>query len=136
MLDASREALNFEEAPLLIAVTVLTSMAAEDLSEIGLSSNPQQQVQLLADLAVNSGLDGVVCSAQETDFLRSQCPKEFKLVTPGIRPKGDSVDDQKRVVTPRTALEKGSNYLVMGRPITQASKPSEKLDSIIQEIES
>ncbi len=136
MLDASREALDFKEAPLLIAVTVLTSMGSEDLSEIGLSSNPQQQVQLLADLAVNSGLDGVVCSAQETDFLRLQCPKEFKLVTPGIRPKGDNVDDQKRVVTPRTALEKGSNFLVMGRPITQASNPSEKLDSIIQEIES
>lgn len=136
MLNASREALNFKDAPLLIAVTVLTSMGPTDLSQIGLSNNPQQQVQLLTDLAVNSGLDGVVCSAQETEFLRSQCPEEFKLVTPGIRPKGDSLDDQKRVVTPRLALEQGSNFLVMGRPITQASNPSEKLDSIIQEIES
>jgi orotidine-5'-phosphate decarboxylase len=88
------------------------------------------------DLTVNSGLDGVVCSAQETNFLRSQCPIDFQLVTPGIRPSGDSVDDQKRVVTPHSALQQGSNYLVIGRPITQASKPSEKLDSIIQEIES
>jgi orotidine-5'-phosphate decarboxylase len=136
MLDASREALNFKQAPLLIAVTVLTSMSSEDLSQIGLNTNPQQQVQLLADLAVNSGLDGVVCSAQETNFLRPQCPAEFKLVTPGIRPKGDSVDDQKRVVTPQSALEQGSDFLVVGRPITQAANPSEKLDSIIQEIES
>jgi orotidine-5'-phosphate decarboxylase len=136
MLDASREALNFKEAPLLIAVTVLTSLGSEDLTEIGVSRNSQQQVQLLADLSVNSGLDGVVCSAQETDFLRSQCPIEFKLVTPGIRPKGDSVDDQKRVVTPRSALEQGSDFLVMGRPITQTNNPSVKLDSIIQEIES
>ncbi len=136
MLDASREALNFKEAPLLIAVTVLTSMSSEDLSQLGLSNNPQQQVQLLADLAVNSGLDGVVCSAQETEFLRSQCPAGFKLVTPGIRLKGDSVDDQKRVVTPLSALENGSDFLVMGRPITQAVNPLEKLASIIQEIES
>jgi len=136
MLDASREALNYKEAPLLIAVTVLTSMSSEDLVQVGLNNNPQQQVQLLADLAVNSGLDGLVCSAQETDFLRTKCPTEFKLVTPGIRPKGDSVDDQKRVVTPRSALEQGSDFLVIGRPITQAANPSEKLDAIIQEIES
>ena len=136
MLDASRKALNFKEAPLLIAVTVLTSMGPEDLAQIAVNNPPQQQVQLLADLAVNSGLDGVVCSAQETSFLRSQCPSDFLLVTPGIRPSGDSLDDQKRVVTPSSALQQGSNFLVIGRPITQASNPSEKLDSIIQEIES
>jgi orotidine-5'-phosphate decarboxylase len=89
----------------------------------------------LADLAVNSGLDGVVCSAQETEILRSQCPNDFKLITPGIRPSGDNADDQKRVVTPRSALDQGSNYLVIGRPITQVSMPADKLNSIIQEIE-
>ncbi|PCJ41416.1 MAG: orotidine-5'-phosphate decarboxylase [SAR86 cluster bacterium] len=135
MLDASREALNYQQAPLLIAVTVLTSMGIEDLSQIAVINTPQQQVQVLASLAVNSGLDGVVCSAQETDFLRLQCPSDFQLVTPGIRPSGDSANDQKRVVSPRLALEQGSNFLVIGRPITQASNPSEKLDSIIQEIE-
>ncbi len=135
MLGASREALNYQQAPLLIAVTVLTSMEHEDLSQIAVNNTPQQQVQLLTNLAVNSGLDGVVCSAEETELLRLQCPSNFQLVTPGIRPRGDSVDDQKRVVTPRLALEKGSNFLVIGRPITQASNPSEKLDSIIEEIE-
>jgi len=135
MLEASREALNFEGAPLLIAVTVLTSMAPEDLLQISVNNTPQQQVQLLANLTVDAELDGVVCSAQETVTLRAQCPDNFQLVTPGIRPSGDSVDDQKRVVTPRSALEQGSNFLVIGRPITQAAKPSEKLDSIIQGIE-
>jgi orotidine-5'-phosphate decarboxylase len=135
MLEASREALNFTGAPLLIAVTVLTSMAPEDLLQISVNNTPQQQVQLLANLTVDAGLDGVVCSAQETDFLREQYPADFQLVTPGIRPSGDSVDDQKRVVTPRSALEQGSNFLVIGRPITQAESPAEKLDSIIQEIE-
>jgi len=136
MLDASREALNYQQAPLLIAVTVLTSIGPEELSQIAVTNTPQQQVQVLADLAVDSGLDGVVCSAQETDFLRLQCPSDFKLVTPGIRPNGESVDDQKRVVIPRSALQQGSDFLVIGRPITQASNPSEKLDSIIQDIES
>ncbi|MDG2091109.1 MAG: orotidine-5'-phosphate decarboxylase [Gammaproteobacteria bacterium] len=135
MLNASREALNFDKAPLLIAVTVLTSMGAKDLVQIAVNNSPQQQVQLLADLAVNSGLDGVVCSAQETEILRSQCPNDFKLITPGIRPSGDNADDQKRVVTPRSALDQGSNYLVIGRPITQVSMPADKLNSIIQEIE-
>lgn len=136
MLNASREALNFSGAPLLIAVTVLTSMGAEDLTQIAIQNSPEHQVQLLAELTVNSGLDGVVCSAKETDLLRTQCPADFKLVTPGIRPSGDSLDDQKRVVTPRSALAQGSDFLVIGRPITQANNPAEKLESIIQEIES
>ena len=136
MLDASREALNFDEAPLLIGVTVLTSMGTEDLVQVAINNSPQEQVQLLADLALNSGLDGVVCSAQETAFLCSKFPNDFKFITPGIRPNGDHFDDQKRVVTPRLALDQGSDFLVIGRPITQASKPSDKLDSIIKELES
>ncbi len=135
MLEASREALNFDDAPLLIAVTVLTSMAAEDLLGLGVSNTPEQQVQLLAEMAVASELDGVVCSAKEAEFLRRQYPENFQLVTPGIRPGGDNKDDQKRVVTPRLAMEQGSNFLVIGRPITQAEKPADKLESIIQEIE-
>tara|TARA_R110000824_G_scaffold52692_4_gene146258 strand:+ start:192090 stop:192785 length:696 start_codon:yes stop_codon:yes gene_type:complete len=136
MLDASRAALNQPQAPLLIAVTVLTSIGAEDLVQLGISSTPQQQVQKLAKLTADCGLDGVVCSAQESGILRQQHPTDFCLVTPGIRPAGDSLDDQKRVVTPRSALEQGSNFLVIGRPITQAADPSVKLDSIIQEIQS
>lgn len=136
MLEASREALNGKQAPLLIAVTVLTSMGAEDLARLGVTDNPQQQVQRLARLAVDCGLDGVVCSAQESSMLRQQYPTDLCLVTPGIRPSGDSVDDQKRVVTPRSALEQGSDFLVIGRPITQAADPSAKLDMIIQEIQS
>ena len=116
MLDASREALNFDKAPLLIAVTVLTSMGTEDLVQIAVNNSPQQHVQLLADLTINSGLDGVVCSAQETEFLRAQCPNDFKLITPGIRTSGDNMNDQKRVVTPRSALDQGSNYLVGCEP--------------------
>lgn len=135
MLDASRAALNQQQGPLLVAVTVLTSIGAEDLAQLGIGHSPQQQVQKLAKLTADCGLDGVVCSAQESTLLRQQHPTNFCLVTPGIRPTGDNLDDQKRVVTPRLALEQGSDYLVIGRPITQASDPSKKLDNIIQEIQ-
>ncbi len=136
MLEASREALNSQGSPLLIAVTVLTSMGSEDLLELGISRSPQEQVENLAKLTADCGLDGVVCSAKETEYLRSLHASDFCLVTPGIRPLGDSVDDQKRVVTPALALQNGSDYLVIGRPITQSSKPSAKILSIVQEIES
>lgn len=134
MMEAGRQALQGKDAPLLIAVTVLTSMVQEDLAEVGIAQQPQQQVLQLAKLTADCGLDGVVCSAQETRLLRDNLPENFQLVTPGIRPAGDSAGDQKRVETPAAALEKGSNYLVIGRPITRSSDPGVKLQSILDEI--
>jgi len=136
MLEASREALQEAGSPLLIAVTVLTSLGAEDLHQLGIARSPEQQVLQLATLSADCGLDGVVCSAREVNALRSQHGQDFKLVTPGIRPTGDSADDQKRIVGPAQALADGSDYLVIGRPITRAADPATKLQSIIQEIQS
>lgn len=134
MLDAAREALaNIQHRPKLIAVTVLTSMAQEDLHGIGINASPAQMVPLLAGLAHDSGLDGVVCSALEAPLLRQQYGKEFCLVTPGIRPANAATDDQSRVMTPRAALEAGSSYLVIGRPITQAPDPLQALQDILKE---
>ena len=134
MMEAAREALEkVERRPKLIAVTVLTSMAQEDLHGIGINSSPAHMVTLLAGLAHDSGLDGVVCSAQEATILRQQYGKEFALVTPGIRPSNAAANDQSRIMTPRAALEAGSSYLVIGRPITQAPDPLQALQEIIQE---
>jgi orotidine-5'-phosphate decarboxylase len=131
MMAAARAALaGFEHPPLLIAVTVLTSMSAEDLAELGYSGSPQQRVLELAALAQASGMDGVVCSAAESQALRAQCGADFKLVTPGIRLADDSADDQRRVVTPAAALAAGSDYLVIGRSITQAADPVARLQQI------
>ncbi len=135
MLEAAREALsNVQQRPKLIAVTVLTSMAAADLHELGIDASPAQMVSRLARLASESGLDGVVCSAQEATVLRQQCGKDFCLVTPGIRPANAAANDQSRIMTPRAALENGANYLVIGRPITQASDPLIALREISQDI--
>ncbi len=135
MMLAAREALQGREVPpLLIAVTVLTSMQQEDLEEVGVNHSPLEQVQRLAALASGSGMDGVVCSAQEVPALRRLLRDNFVLVTPGIRPAGDAVQDQKRIVTPTDALQAGSNYLVIGRPITQARRPGERLREIHEEI--
>ena len=135
MLDAAYEALaNVECRPKLIAVTVLTSMAQEDLHGIGINASPAQMVSRLAQLAQDSGLDGVVCSAQEAPILRQQCGKDFCLVTPGIRPANAAANDQSRIMTPRAALESGANYLVIGRPITQAPDPLRALQEISQDI--
>jgi orotidine-5'-phosphate decarboxylase len=134
MLEAARNALGSDSKTLLIAVTVLTSLSAEDLQAVGINSTPEQQVLRLAQLTSDCGLDGVVCSAQEIDPLRAKLPCDFLLVTPGIRPAGDDVGDQKRVETPGTAIARGSSYLVIGRPITQAADPSAKLRAIIEEI--
>ena len=135
MMTAAREAMaHVEHRPRLIAVTILTSMAQEDLHGIGLNASPAQMVRLLAGLAHDCGMDGVVCSAQEAPGLRQQCGRDFCLVTPGIRPLNSAADDQSRIMTPRAALENGSNYLVVGRPITQAPAPSFALQEIIQEI--
>jgi orotidine-5'-phosphate decarboxylase len=135
MLEAAQEAVaSAARPPKLIAVTVLTSMGQEDLAELGIGSTPAQLVLHLARLARDSGLDGVVCSAQEAALLRRECGQEFCLVTPGIRPAEAGVDDQMRVMTPRAALENGSSYLVIGRPITRAADPLRALQEISQQI--
>ncbi|HIF9195597.1 TPA: orotidine-5'-phosphate decarboxylase [Photobacterium damselae] len=132
MMTASREILEpyGKDRPLLIGVTVLTSMESSDLAGIGISRSPQEQVMNLATLTKNSGLDGVVCSAQEASLLKSNLGQEFKLVTPGIRPAGSAAGDQRRVMTPVEAIAAGSDYLVIGRPITQAENPSQVLADI------
>lgn len=136
MMTASREILEpyGKDRPLLIGVTVLTSMEQSDLAGIGLNIAPQDQVTRLASLTKNSGLDGVVCSAQESAMLKNKLGKEFKLVTPGIRPTGADVGDQKRIMTPSDAVIAGSDYLVIGRPITQSNNPAEVLSSINNEL--
>ncbi|MEP5765235.1 MAG: orotidine-5'-phosphate decarboxylase [Halieaceae bacterium] len=124
MLRAAREAVDAcSHQPLLIGVTVLTSMSGDDLQELGHTETPDQRVLQLAQLSADCGLDGVVCSAQESAMLREHCGPDFALVTPGIRLAGDAAGDQKRVVTPLDALSNGSDYLVVGRSITQAEEP-------------
>lgn len=134
MLEAAHKALGSSKT-LLTAVTVLTSLSAEDLRAVGIESAPEQQVLRLAQLTASCGLHGVVCSAQEIEVLRKNLPRDFLLVTPGIRPAGDAAGDQKRVETPGTAIARGSSYLVIGRPITQAPDPVAKLREITQEIQ-
>jgi orotidine-5'-phosphate decarboxylase len=140
MLEAAREAIaNTARRPKLIAVTLLTSMAQEDLAGLGIDATPAEMVLRLASMARDSGLDGVVSSAQEAALLRKQCGPDFCLVTPGIRPAHASAisvnrDDQSRVMTPQAALRAGANYLVIGRPITQAADPLQTLLDINMEI--
>ena len=124
MMEAARQAIDANGHPtLLIAVTVLTSMAAEDLREIGLSDSPEKEVLRLATLAKESGLDGLVCSAQEAGILSERFAKDFLFVTPGVRPAGVAAGDQRRVMTPGLAIQAGATHLVIGRPITQAPDP-------------
>ncbi len=131
MLEAAREAVeSSSNNPLLIAVTVLTSMTAEDLVDIGLDTDPQAQVLRLARLTQSAGLDGVVCSAREASLLKSEFGDDFCLVTPGIRPADSVADDQRRVVTPVDAIKNGSDYLVIGRPITQAVNPAQACEAV------
>lgn len=135
MMGAARAALDeLEQRPLLIGVTVLTSMDAQDLEEIGLQADPAEQVLRLATLAKASGLDGVVCSPREAAMLRRELGPGFQLVTPGVRPKGAAMDDQTRVLTPADAMRAGSDYLVIGRPITKADDPVAVLTQINGEI--
>ncbi|MDG2957954.1 orotidine-5'-phosphate decarboxylase [Exercitatus varius] len=119
-----------KDAPLLIGVTVLTSMEDLDLLQIGINASPMEQVIRLAHLTQRAGLDGVVCSPQEVEILRRNLGPDFKLVTPGIRPVGAEFGDQRRVMTPSAAVRSGADYLVIGRPITQAENPAEVLRSI------
>jgi len=133
MMEASADILANQSGahkPLLIAVTVLTSMDQSDLVEIGIDLTPEQHVQRLATLAKSSGMDGVVCSAQEAAMLNESLGEEFILVTPGIRPENTAQGDQKRIMTPQDAMQAGSHYLVMGRPITQAQNPISVLESV------
>ncbi|WP_206064528.1 orotidine-5'-phosphate decarboxylase [Neptunomonas sp. XY-337] len=137
MMCAAREELEQVngQRSLLIGVTVLTSMEQQDLAEVGLNIEPQEHVKRLAMLTQECGLDGVVCSAQEAPMLREMAAPEFSLVTPGIRPADSDAGDQKRIMTPRKALEQGSTYLVIGRPITQAADPNDALAQIESEIQ-
>ena len=136
MLVAARESVDATAAetgkakPLLIAVTVLTSLGDQDLAELGIAETAPRQALRLARLAADVGLDGVVCSAVEAPVLRSALGRRFVLVTPGIRPAGSARDDQTRIITPEAAIANGSDYLVIGRPITQASDPVAALSAI------
>ena len=123
-----------ESRPLLIAVTVLTSMDSNELPAIGVDHSAEQQVTRLALLAKQAGLDGVVCSAHEVPLVKQQCGEQFLTVTPGIRLPGDARDDQARVMTPEQAVKLGSDYLVIGRPITRASDPAQTVHSILNSI--
>ncbi len=135
MMEAAKEAVAVSaRPPKLIAVTLLTSMAQEDLFELGVLASPADMVLRLAKLAHASGLDGVVCSAQEAALLRQHCGDEFCLVTPGIRPLDAASNDQARVMTPRAAIDQGANYLVIGRPITRADDPLLMLRNITLQI--
>lgn len=136
MMAAAQEALaGLERRPLLIAVTVLTSMSAEDLGEVGIGSEPAEQVLRLARLTQACKLDGVVCSAQEAAMLRADLGADFRLVTPGIRPAGADAGDQRRVMTPAEALGAGATDLVIGRPITAAADPLAALKAIQTDIQ-
>jgi orotidine-5'-phosphate decarboxylase len=134
MMKAAREAVDASEnKPLLIAVTILTSMSEEDVSQVGLAGLPSDNVMRLAELAKNSGMDGVVCSPQETALIREKWP-DGALVTPGIRPSWSDKGDQVRIMTPADAVANGSSYLVVGRPITGAEDPMAALARIQSEL--
>lgn len=136
MMAAAREALaRGNQRPRLIAVTVLTSLSAPDLAEIGLAGDPESAALRLAGLAHEAGLDGVVCSAREARAMRARFGTGFQLVTPGIRPADAAADDQARIATPANAVRDGSSYLVIGRPITRAVDPAAALATINNEID-
>ncbi|WP_313021030.1 orotidine-5'-phosphate decarboxylase [Atlantibacter hermannii] len=133
MMQAARDALTpfGKDAPLLIAVTVLTSMEASDLADIGITLSPAEHAERLARLTQQCGLDGVVCSAQEAVRFKSELGRSFQLVTPGIRPEGSEAGDQRRIMTPQQAQQAGVDYMVIGRPITQSTNPSQTLRDIL-----
>ncbi len=137
MMRAAREAVaRLARPPLLIGVTVLTSLSDADLAAIGYAGSAAANVERLARLAADAGLDGVVCSAEEAALLRHAIGANFVTVTPGIRLPGDAKGDQSRVVTPEDAVRRGAHYLVIGRPVTQAADPAATLESIARSIES
>jgi len=135
MMSAAKEALvSHQNPPILIAVTVLTSFSEDEFSKLGYQRNSREQVLHLAQLAEQSGLAGVVCSPLEAEMLKQKLGRDFKLVTPGVRPLGTDKGDQQRVMTPSEALKAGSDYLVIGRPITAAENPLKALESIIDNL--
>ena len=134
MMEAARNELEKKtHKPLLIGVTVLTSMERSDLAGIGLDIEPIKQVERLAKLTQASGLDGVVCSAREVALIREICGKDFLTVTPGIRPEGSDIGDQKRVMTPKQAVEAGVDYMVIGRPVSEADNPRKACTEIFND---
>lgn len=137
MMTAAREALApfGKDAPLLIAVTVLTSMDGDDLRGLGIELSPAEQAERLARLTQQCGLDGVVCSAQEARHFKQAIGQTFRLVTPGIRPAGSDAGDQRRIMTPRQAQQAGVDYMVIGRPITQSADPASTLRSILNDLQ-
>ena len=134
MLDASRKALEgFDKPPLLVGVTILTSISEEILTEIGFN-NLDKQVMRLTKLAERSGLDGVVCAASDASKVKQTCGESFLTVTPGIRPRDADLNDQSRTSTPKEAIANGSDFLVIGRPITGSEDPTNALDNIYKEV--
>jgi orotidine-5'-phosphate decarboxylase len=135
MMQAAKDAIgNDNDSPLLIAVTLLTSMDQQTFNQLGLAGSIKDTVLRLAKMTEESGLDGVVCSAQEAPVLRAECSDGFQLITPGIRPAQSAQGDQHRTMTPAEALAAGSSYLVIGRPITAAADPMQALADIEQSI--
>jgi orotidine-5'-phosphate decarboxylase len=135
MLKAAAEAAAQPPArPMVLAVTVLTSLTDADLSEIGFRANVIREVIMLGSLARNAGCGGLVASAMETRELRRELGNDFAIVTPGVRPAGTSAGDQARVVTPKEAIAAGATYLVVGRPILEAADPSQAAEAIVNEI--
>ena len=136
METAANRLAKLQSRPLLIAVTILTSLSADEVAEIGYPGSPQDNVSRFAELTESSGLDGVVCSPLEAGVLRGERCADFRLVTPGVRPATASMDDQTRVMTPSDAMRAGSDFLVVGRPITAAKNPLESLIAINDEVNS
>ncbi|MEQ8246602.1 MAG: orotidine-5'-phosphate decarboxylase [Alphaproteobacteria bacterium] len=135
MMEAARDAAQESATPpWVLAVTVLTSLDAQDLASIGVTGSPEDQVVRLATLAQRAGLTGVVCAAAEISALRTACGPDFKLVVPGIRPAGSATGDQKRTMTPAEALERGADVLVIGRPITAAADPAAAAQAIARDL--
>jgi len=135
MMTAAAEAATAPGSPRLLAVTVLTSMDANELAGIGITASPAEQVLRLARLAQASGITGMVCSPEEVAILRKETGPDSLLVVPGIRPAGSAVGDQKRIATPTQAIADGASMLVVGRPITRATDPAAAARAVLQEIE-
>lgn len=134
MMEAVREEMNkLTNPPLVLAVTILTSLGEEDIREVGFDRTIPEQIARLAKLAKDSGMDGVVASPLEIELIRETCGKDFKILTPGIRPAFAAVNDQKRIATPAEALRKGADFLVIGRPITAAENRREAFLKILEE---
>lgn len=134
MMEAVRNEMDkLTNPPLVLAVTILTSLGEEDIREVGFDRTIPEQIAKLAKLAKDSGMDGVVASPLEIELIRETCGKDFKILTPGIRPAFAAVNDQKRIATPAEALRKGADYLVIGRPITAAENRRDAFLKILEE---